>query len=305
MRDVIDTVIVGAGIAGLSAAIFLARAGRSTIVYDGGEPRIFSVDEVREYAGFDGLSSAEVIGRARDEAVRYGATINDGRVDGILPRPDGLFDVSTAGGPVTATAIVLATGLVDDMPAIAGIKQPWGRDLRVCPCFDGYEVRDGRFVVFGLDEQLAHMASWVRMWSDDVTVISRRMFSAAEAERLHLLGIKTVRDEVAALVHEDERLVGVTTTGGALVPCDATWVALHTRAASDLAASLCDVDALGFAKTEASGATSRPGVFAIGNADEPWAHMAHAAASGTTVGPVVTMYLLDRMVDRLRLAKAA
>lgn len=305
MTDIVDSVIVGAGIAGLSAAVFLARADRTTLVFDGGEPRIFAVDEVREYVGFDGMPTSEVMERSRAEAVRYGADIRPARVESIDPRGDGLFVVHATTGPIVARTIVLATGLVDELPDVTGIPRAWGRDLRVCPCFDGYEVQGGRFVVFGVGEKLAHMASWVRMWSPDVTVVSPQRFSDAEAERLNLLGIRTMRDEVAGLVHDGDRLVGVTTASGTHLDCDATWVAMNARAASDLAASLCEIDELGFAKTDASGATSRPGVYAIGNADEPWAHMAHAAASGTTVGPVVTMYLLERMLIELRMAKAA
>ncbi|TCM16597.1 thioredoxin reductase (NADPH) [Novosphingobium sp. PhB165] len=305
MSDTVDTVIVGAGIAGLSAALFLARAGRSTIVFDGGPTRIETVSQVREYVGFDAMTPAEILGAAREEATRYGAVIRHARVERIVPLDDGRFKIEVDDRSLTARTVVLATGIVDELPPISGVREAWGDDLRVCPCFDGHEVRNGKFVVFGIGARLAHMAAWVRMWSSDVTVVSRHDFTGVEAERLDLLGIRIRNDEVAGLVHEGDRLVAVTTADGDTIPANATWVALHSRAASDLAASLCEVDELGFAKTDAGGATSRAGIFAIGNADEPWAHLAQAAASGTTVGPVVTMYLLERMVEELRLAKAA
>ena len=302
----VDTVIVGAGIAGLSAALFLARAGRSTTVFDGGPSRIEAVTEVREYVGFDRSDPAAMLAQARAEAVCYGAEVQGAMVGRITPLDDGTFSVEAEGQmPLLARTVVLATGLTDELPAIDGVRAKWGTDLRVCPCFDGAEVRDGRFVVFGVGERLAHMAAWTRMWSPDVTIVSQHGFTDAETERLGLLGIRIMRDEVAGLVHEGDALAAVTTEGGARIGADAAWVTLHSRAASDLAATLCDVDEMGFAKTDAGGATSRPGVFAIGNADEPWAHLAHAAASGMTVGPVVTMYLLERMVAELRMGKAA
>jgi thioredoxin reductase len=143
------------------------------------------------------------------------------------------------------------------------------------------------------------------MWSPDVTVISRHEFSELDAERLRLLDIGIVRDEVAALVHEGDRLVAVTTHGGEQMACDAAWITSTQRAASDLAASLCEVDEAGFAKTDKVGATSRPGVWAIGTANEPWAHLAHASAAGTGVGPVVTFYLLEQMLEERRAAELA
>ena len=173
-EKIVDVAVVGAGIAGLSAAVFLGRAGRSTIVYDGGRPRIFAVDKIREYTGFDGETPANVLSRAREEALAYGVSIRTELVKRIEPREDGLFDVWAA-TRTTARTVVLATGLTDEVPEMQGLSKVWGNDLRVCPCFDGYEVRDQRFVVFGLPDRLAHMGSWVSMWSPHVTVVSREL----------------------------------------------------------------------------------------------------------------------------------
>ena len=305
MHKVIDTAIVGAGVAGLSAALFLGRAGRSTILYDAGTPRIFAVERVREFPGFDGVTPAEMLARIRSEVVRYGAVIRNAFVTRVEPREDGMFNVWTAEDMIVARSVVLATGLTDELPQLTGVPEVWGRDLRVCPCFDGYEVRDRRFVVFGVSERLVHMGSWVRMWSPHVTVVSMATFDESGEERLRLLGIEVVYAEVTGLVHHDRRLIGVSTACGSMIACDAAWIASKYRAASTLAASLCDVDELGFAKTDANGCTSRPGVFAIGNASNPIAHLAHAAAAGTHVGPIVTMYLLESLICRLRSAAVA
>jgi Pyridine nucleotide-disulphide oxidoreductase len=124
----------------------------------------------------------------------------------------------------------------------------------------------------------------------------------AGADRLGVLGIEIVRDEVRGLIHQDKQLVGVSTESGAQIPCDAAWIATGLRAASGLAASLCDVDEAGFATTDEHGRTSRPGVFAVGNATNPIAHLAHAAAAGTNVGPWVTTYLLELLLSEKRAA---
>lgn len=302
--EIVDTVIVGGGVAGLSAALFLARAGRSTILYDAGRSRIFAVERVREFLGFDGWTPDEMLMKAREEALRYGAKIRNGVVEKIEPLIDGLFDVWTPGGMIRARTVVLATGLVDELPPLKGLRKVWGRDLRICPCFDGHEVRNQRFLVFGLPERLPHLGSWVSMWSPDVTVVTKHSLDPAGADRLRLLGIGVLHDEVTGLIHIDDRLVAVSTESGLEIPCDAAWIATRLKAASNLAASLCEVDEDGFAKTDQNGHTSRSGVFAIGNAANPIGHLAHAAAAGTQVGPWVTMYILESLLSEKRAAYA-
>ena len=162
-RDPVDCVVVGAGVAGLSAALFLGRAGRPTVVFDAGPQRILAVDSVREFLGHDGEAPTDLLARARAEILSYGVDIVAGHVDTITPRSDRLFDIATADGSVTARSVVLATGTIDEVPDIEGIPEAWGRDLHVCPCFDGYELRDGPFVVIGEPQRLAQMASWVWM----------------------------------------------------------------------------------------------------------------------------------------------
>lgn len=298
--EIVDVIIVGGGIAGLSAALFLARAGRSTIVYDAGHSRIFAVERIREFVGFDGWTPEEMLTKAREEVMRYDAQIRSGIVTRIEPRSDGLFDVFAPNLTSTARSVVLATGLIDELPPLKGLRKAWGRDLRICPCFDGNEVRNQRFVVFGLPERLGQLGSWVSMWSPNVRVVTKHSFYVRGAERLRLLGIDVLRDEVTGLVHEDDRLVAVSTESGAEIPCDAAWIATRLKPASGLAASLCDVDHAGFAKVDEHGRTSRPGVFAIGNATNPIAHLAHAAAAGTEVGPWVTMHLLESLLSDRR-----
>lgn len=302
MKSTYDAVVVGAGIAGLSAALFLGRVGRSTVVYSGGKPRIFAVDEVREFLGFDGVPTGALFDHARTEVLRYGVDIREELVQSIVPRDDGFFDVKGKDGvTIVARTVVLATGVVDELPPLTGLPPAWGRDVRVCPCFDGYEVRGKRFVVFGLPERLAHMASWVSMWSDDVTVVSTQPLPHNDMERLQLLNIPVIYDEVSGLLHAGDKLSGLATKSGSCISCDAAWIAMNVKAASPLAASLCNVDEAGLAITDKGGRTSRPGVFAVGNANDAVAHLAHAAAAGTAVGPIVTMYLLEQRLAELRL----
>lgn len=110
----------------MSAALFLARAGRSTIVYDAGRSRIFAVERVREFVGFDGWTPEQMLTKAREEVLRYSAQIRSGIVTKIESRSDGLFDVFAPDVTITARSIVLATGLIDELPPLKGLRKVWG-----------------------------------------------------------------------------------------------------------------------------------------------------------------------------------
>lgn len=295
-REVVDVVIVGAGAAGLSAALFLLRARRSVIIYDEGKPRIAATPVIHEYPGFEGLTPAEFSGRNAKEIAMYGGEIRKKKVLHIEPAPGNLFTVQSDNETVVARTVLLATGLVDVLPGIPGLQEGWGKDVHVCPCFTGYELHDKRLIVFGLPERIGQLGKFLTAWSKNVTIITGHEFEQGMSERLQAAGVEVVNDEVVAIIRLGSKMHAVATQGGKEVPCDDVFISAPMRAASPLAASLCDVDEAGFAKTDAFGKTSREGLWVIGNANDPAAHLAHAAAAGVRVGPMITDYLVDRAI---------
>ncbi|ESK37325.1 hypothetical protein P256_02380 [Acinetobacter nectaris CIP 110549] len=301
---VIDSVIVDGGISGLAAALFLGRAKRSVCVFDDKKSNILAVDKVREHLGFDGVSPEVMLNNARKEVLNYGVNIIEEHVSNIHPLENGWFEVISENKRIITKTVILATGIHYEKPNILGISPLWGKDLRVCPCFDGYEVAEKKFIVFGIHERLAHMASWVSMWSDNITVISPHKFDEQEEKKLKLLNIQIIQDDIQELIHEQNKLTAVRTIRGDYVPCDATWVALKTYAkSSEFTSTLCKTNQDGTVITNHLGETSQKGVYAIGNITQPWDHLAHASASGTRIGPIVTNYLLEQRILELKQPK--
>ncbi|MGP4016694.1 NAD(P)/FAD-dependent oxidoreductase [Saccharopolyspora sp. 5N708] len=289
---------MGAGAAGLSAAIFLARARRRVVVFDGGPKRIDAVRHIHELLGHDGMTPAEFLERGQHEIQRHGGQIRRERVLDVEPSDGGHFHVRSEQGVVDARAIIFATGLIDVVPSVPGLQEIWGEDAQVCPCFGGYEDRDKRLVAFGIGERLAQSAKFLTAWSRSVTAVTTFDFDSRTRERLQHLGVEIVSDDVAALDLDAGRLTGVVTAQGRRIPCDAVYASTPLRAASDLPSRLCEVDADGFATVDANGHTSRPGVWAIGNASDPIGHLAHALADGTRVGPWVNDFLIESDLAR-------
>jgi thioredoxin reductase (NADPH) len=240
----------------------------------------------------------------RGEVEQYGVRIVDARVLDVVPLETGGFSVTTAEGAWQARAIVLATGLADQLPAIEGLAEIWGVDAAECPYCHGWEARDRAIGVVGTTDKLARIGALLTQWSRDVMVISAeaRGFSAEQRARLDACGVRIVAEDVRRFTTEHGRLRGVELAGGEEIAREAIFVAMPTRAASDLASRLCEVDARGFAVVDAEGRTSRPGVWAAGNATDRIAKLVHSAAAGSRAAASINAALFE---DDLRKAVAS
>jgi thioredoxin reductase len=217
---------------------------------------------------------------------------------------DGTFSVKlTTGVEVQARALVVATGLTDSIPNVDGLWERWGRDVLHCPYCHGWEVRDEALLVVGRDRGALEQALLVRQWSATVTLLTDGTHPAAEdLRRLRAMGV-AVDDRPLRGVHiVDDRLAGVRTSGGAIVPGNAVFVRPALTPNDALLRKLgCDtVDGAGTVSVDRSGATSVRGLFAAGNVVDLRAQVITAAGAGSAAAIAANQYLTDRDVaDRL------
>ncbi len=124
----LDCLIVGGGPAGLTAAIYLVRFRRRTMLIDAGDSRAALIPKSHNFPGFpDGISGGEILSRLNAHAVRYGAGVERGTVSDLRCREDGLFEATAGGRRLTARRVILATGVIDNMPEIDGSEGPYPR----------------------------------------------------------------------------------------------------------------------------------------------------------------------------------
>jgi thioredoxin reductase (NADPH) len=168
-----DVIIVGAGPAGLTAAIYLARFRRRALVLDGGMSRASWIPESHNTPGFPhGVSGSELLRRLREQASQFGVKLRAARAD-TLRRTVDAFEVSIPGQVITAPYVLLATGVVDRKPEIEGLDAAIRRSLvRICPICDAYEAIDKRIAVLGEGGLAQREAAFLRTYSDDVTVLT-------------------------------------------------------------------------------------------------------------------------------------
>jgi thioredoxin reductase len=168
-----DVIIVGAGPAGLSAALILARACRRVLVFDHGRPRNASARALNGYLTRDGIPPHDFLALGREELARYEdvRVIDQEVTDAVCE--EGMFHVTTLDGQrFSARKLMLATGVVDHVPDVPGLREMYGKSVFHCPYCDGYELRGQPLAVYGCDERGYGLALELTGWSGDIALVS-------------------------------------------------------------------------------------------------------------------------------------
>jgi thioredoxin reductase len=239
--DTFDAVVVGGSFAGLAAALQLARARRRVLVVDAGRPRNRFARASHGFLGQDGRAPAAIVAAGRAEVLAYpAAELRDDEITHAHERAGAFRLTLAAGATVGAHRLVLATGVVDELPDLPGLRERWGRTVLHCPYCHGYEVADGRLGVLATGAASVHQALLLPDWSAEVTLFTNGALAldAAQREALAARGVRVDERPVAALVGDAPTLAGVRLAGGETVPIDALFTGARTRMASPLAEQL-------------------------------------------------------------------
>ncbi|MFI7419338.1 NAD(P)/FAD-dependent oxidoreductase [Nonomuraea sp. NPDC049684] len=290
-----DVVVVGAGAAGLSAALLLGRARRKVVVVDAGAPRNAPAAHMHGFLSRDGLPPATLLELGRAEIDRYGVRLVRGRVEEVEPG----FAVRLEGGPVLgARRLLVATGLYDELPAIPGVRERWGKDVLHCPYCHGHEVGGQALGVLGTHPGAVHQALLLRQWSDDVVLLAHTLdLTPEDRDRLEARGVRVVEGPIDHLVVEDGRLRGVELADGRVLPRAAVFLFPRMVPQDQVLTALgCAKDDAGWVVTDRTGRTSVPGVWAAGNVVDPRAQVVTAAGMGSAAASAVNADLVDEEV---------
>ena len=315
-----DVTVIGGGAAGLSGAVALARSRRSVLVIDAGQPRNAPAAHLHNYLSRDGAAPPQLLSAGRDELTGYGGQIVTGTVTSAARTDDGAFGLELGdGSQVRARRLLVATGLVDELPAVNGVAQRWGRDVLHCPYCHGWEVRDRAIGVLATSPLAADFALLWRQLSADVTLFSHTAPPPddVQRERLAARGVRVVDGRVANLEVRDDRLTGVRLDDGRCIERDALAVQPRFAARVDVLAGLglsATEQRIGdhvvgtFIAADDTGATDVPGVWVAGNVADLRAMLITSAAAGVLAAAAINHDLVaedaDRALERHRAARA-
>jgi thioredoxin reductase len=290
-----DAVIVGAGSAGLSAALVLGRSRRRVLVLDGGEPRNAPSSGAHGFFTRDGVSPRELLEIGREQLRAYGGVEYRAAKATGVSASDGTYEVRLEDGDdVLARKVVLATGVVDELPETPGFRELWGRGVYHCPYCHGWEVKDRPLAVYAGGQDIVgpvERAVLLRNWSRDLVVLSDGPsdLDAAGREKLGALGVPVIEKRIARLEGKNdgsEGLSRIVFEDGSFLKREGLFYGPPQRQRSGLAEALgCEVVAMGPATAivkadPMTGETNVPGVYVAGDAGSMLQSVALAASSG-------------------------
>jgi thioredoxin reductase len=292
-----DVLVVGAGPAGLSAALILARCRRSVLVCDWEKRRNAASTGIHGLLTHEGQQPADFIAAAKRDLARY-ATVSLRETEAVSIEPaDGGFRFRCADGhEALAAKVLLATGLRDVLPDLPGIAPLYGCSVHHCLYCDGFEYSDRPIAAYGEADKGARLALMMRHWSADVVLLTGGAGppSAAMQARLERHGIATIDKSVAALEGEGRSLRRVRFADGTALARDALFFATGCEQKSDLSRQLgCVRDEKGGVVTDAlTEETSVPGVYVAGDVSRDVLLVAVAMGEGAKAGVAINRALL-------------
>lgn len=286
---VLDCLVVGAGPAGLTAATYLARFHRDFVVVDAGKSRARWIPESHNCPGFPfGVGGTELLAKLRAQAVGYGASIEAGRIARLEREGEGFVATADDGRRWRAKIVLLATGVVDVMPAMDGLEQGIeSHRLRLCAVCDGYEASDDEIAVLAPADDAIRHALFLRTFSRRVTAVcSDASEPSPECVAQAALAGVEILPAATAMRCDADGCVVTTETGEHRF--ETLYPVLGSEAQSVLAIRFdADVDENGELVVDAHMQTSVNGVYAIGDVvsalNQISVAVGHAAIAATAI----------------------
>jgi thioredoxin reductase len=207
---------------------------------------------------------------------------------------DGAVRVTCVGRAELTRTVLLATGMLDEVPDIPGFADVWGTSAHTCPYCDGFEHRDERLAVLAAGDRGEHLAVLLRQWSDDVVLLSNgpHNLAADQLARVQAVGVAVIDTPVVGLDSHNGRLRRVRLDDGQTLDRDALFFYIGWRLRSDLARTLgCELRDDDSIAVDANQATTVDRVYAAGNCSDPRALVPAAAGSGATAAVAINARL--------------
>ena len=292
-----DVVVVGAGPAGLSAALILGRARRSVLVCDTGKPRNARSRAMHGFLTRDGVQPAEFLRLGREQLATYSTIeLRDIEVLNAQCRGDNRFDVTLADGTtIRSRRLLIATGVTDNLPEIPGFDEMYGASVFHCPYCDGWEVRDQPIAIYGRGHRGLGLSLEMVGWSRDLILCTDGPCDIDDDGRARLArnDIALREDRVARLDGRDGLLERVVFAHGDSIERRALFFTTGQRQQSPLALALgCQMNEKGTVTTGKYESTHLSGLYVAGDASRDVQWVIVAAAEGAEAAYAINTALL-------------
>lgn len=291
-----DILIIGQGPAGLSAAIYTARAGMRTMIL-GCPPKVAGDYDIDNYFGFtESISGRDLIERGRLQAVKFGAQIRCDKVLGIHQTESGTFIAKTEEAEIEAPALILATGVSRIKPSIPNLEEFEGKGVSYCVSCDGFFMRGKRVLVVGEGNFAANQALELLQYTPHVTLCTLGKASSMTDDfiaRLQENSIPVLTHKVSQLAG-DNGLERVMLESGDTLDAQGLFVAIGQASSSDFAYTLGLLRNGHFIDTDRDQCTNVPGVFAAGDCVGRFLQISVAVGEGALAGRAAIKHVKEK-----------
>lgn len=288
--------IIGAGPAGLSAAIYTARAGMDTVVA-GCEPKIAGDYDIDNYFGFpETISGRELIERGLAQARRFGTKIVCQRLLSVHMAEDGSFHCKTDQDEYAAESVIIAAGVNRVRPGIANIGDYEGKGVSYCVSCDGFFFRGRKVAVVGEGNYAANQALELTNFTSDIAIYTQGKEPAMDerfAATLAEAGIAVSTAKIVRLAGQ-QAMTGAVLEDGTEIPAEGLFVAMGQASALDFAKTLGVATRGAFIEADHEQKTNVPGVFAAGDCVGHFMQISVAVGEGAKAGRAAIAHIKER-----------
>jgi len=292
-----DVIIIGGSYAGLSAALTLARATRTVLIVDSGEPCNRQTPHSHNFLTHDGDKPAEIAAQAKAEVLKY-PTVKflAGKVLSASEITGGFTVGLESGESFSARKLIIATGLKDVLPDIKGLAECWAISVIHCPYCHGYEVKGEKIGLMMNGEQAYDMVKNLYLWNKNLSLLTngKSELTAEQTEKLKSKSIQIIEDEIVEFVHANGELEHVVFANIGQLALKAVYARADVKQHVDFDVQLnFELTELNTIKVNEQQQTTAKGVYAAGDCTTMFRSLSVITATGTMAAVVLNKEMIS------------